>query len=61
MKSSNERGLNSDSMDFPKRIMKAPSADMIIFGVMEREDGVVWTVRRSGVQRRGLISTGVCN
>lgn len=39
MKSSHERGLNSESIDFPKRMMKAPSADIIIFGVMEREDG----------------------
>lgn len=37
-------------------MIKAPtaSADRIIFGVMERENGVVWTVRRCGVRRRGL-------
>lgn len=38
-------------------MIKAPtaSADIIIFGVMERENGVVWTVRRCGIRRRGLI------
>lgn len=37
-------------------MIKAPaaSADIIIFGVVERENVVLWTVRRCGVRRRGL-------